>query len=566
MAVRLKLKRSAVPGKVPTTGDLELGELALNINDGKLFTKKSTGGVDTIVDLSDGNRVRSVAGKTGDVILTPADVPGTHYYHGFVFPYEVSLSYNKTTREVTLTPTNTSFDIWVGGVKYTTTGIVVSTPHPNSTGSYYLYCSTAGTLEWSSTPWEMKTVSPICYVYYDTVPADGFALFELHTYKRNLEWHESQHFAIGTFVRSGLGVSGYTLNSDGNSAVSYQVSSGIIVDEDIEFSINTLVDGGPYTVVCRVGAENYTWSSTNTVPYLFGTNWIQYNQLLNGSWQMTEAGSSNRWVNYFLYAAPALDNEKRLFLIPGQNLHTSLSSAQAESNSGLNLSGMDLPELVCVWKFTYNTNNGFSATGRVRLVEVSRITNTKGALSVSLSTTVHNLLTGRDALDAHPASAISSVPSGSIIATDVQSAINELDVEKAAVSHNHTGVYQPIDSTYSLTRSLVLTTEWASTSINGAVIDTGTYAVQVYANDISNGGSNSNEYYSGIMSWYAGDTNGTETDEIVLHRAGASADGTIYLRTRRTESSDARDLILEIRSNIPTISSNNYVFKFRKLI
>lgn len=43
MANTVKLKRSAVAGKVPTTTDLELGELALNTYDGKLYTKKDNG-------------------------------------------------------------------------------------------------------------------------------------------------------------------------------------------------------------------------------------------------------------------------------------------------------------------------------------------------------------------------------------------------------------------------------------------------------------------------------------------------------------------------------------------
>jgi len=39
----IKQKRSSVAGKVPTTGLLELGELAVNTFDGKLFLKKSDG-------------------------------------------------------------------------------------------------------------------------------------------------------------------------------------------------------------------------------------------------------------------------------------------------------------------------------------------------------------------------------------------------------------------------------------------------------------------------------------------------------------------------------------------
>lgn len=43
MASLVKLKRSAVAGKTPLTSDLELGELAVNTFDGKLFTKKDNG-------------------------------------------------------------------------------------------------------------------------------------------------------------------------------------------------------------------------------------------------------------------------------------------------------------------------------------------------------------------------------------------------------------------------------------------------------------------------------------------------------------------------------------------
>ena len=37
------LRRSAIAGKIPTTSSLQLGELALNTNDGKAFMKKDDG-------------------------------------------------------------------------------------------------------------------------------------------------------------------------------------------------------------------------------------------------------------------------------------------------------------------------------------------------------------------------------------------------------------------------------------------------------------------------------------------------------------------------------------------
>ena len=51
MANKIQIKRSAVPGRVPTTGSLELGELALNTYDGKLYVKIDRSGTQSIVEL-----------------------------------------------------------------------------------------------------------------------------------------------------------------------------------------------------------------------------------------------------------------------------------------------------------------------------------------------------------------------------------------------------------------------------------------------------------------------------------------------------------------------------------
>lgn len=43
MANKIQVKRSAVPDKVPTTSDLDLGEIAINTYDGKMYIKKDSG-------------------------------------------------------------------------------------------------------------------------------------------------------------------------------------------------------------------------------------------------------------------------------------------------------------------------------------------------------------------------------------------------------------------------------------------------------------------------------------------------------------------------------------------
>ena len=65
MATPIRIKRSAVAGKKPTDGQLQLGELAVNFYDGKIFLKQDTGGVGVstrIVEVGAGTT--TFAGKT----------------------------------------------------------------------------------------------------------------------------------------------------------------------------------------------------------------------------------------------------------------------------------------------------------------------------------------------------------------------------------------------------------------------------------------------------------------------------------------------------------------------
>ena len=52
MSTLIKLRRSAVPGRAPTTAQLELGELAINTADGKIYIKQDVSGVESIVEFS----------------------------------------------------------------------------------------------------------------------------------------------------------------------------------------------------------------------------------------------------------------------------------------------------------------------------------------------------------------------------------------------------------------------------------------------------------------------------------------------------------------------------------
>jgi len=63
MASTVQLKRSALSGKVPDTGSLALGEVAINTYDGKIYFKKS-GSVESIEGIVTTNSV-----TTGSITL-----------------------------------------------------------------------------------------------------------------------------------------------------------------------------------------------------------------------------------------------------------------------------------------------------------------------------------------------------------------------------------------------------------------------------------------------------------------------------------------------------------------
>jgi hypothetical protein len=115
-----------------------------------------------------------------------------------------------------------------------------------------------------------------------------------------------------------------------------------------------------------------------------------------------------------------------------------------------------------------------------------------------------------------------------------------------------------------ITKNLTITSDWQDVGISGTDLESGSYFVQMFANDFGAGGDNINQYYTGTMSWFSGSTTEPEielpNDEIVLHRAGGGGDAGMYLRTMRSNL-----LKLQVYSNYANAGAANYVFKFKKI-
>ena len=352
--------------------------------------------------------------QDGSILKSDLGV-GVHLLHGFPTPYAVTLTYTPATRTVTLTPIGASFDVWLQGVRHTQTG-AQSVQHGAGTGNWYVVFGPDGGLSASQTPWKIddSAATPVCYVYYNADLSDGLPLFELHSAGRNLAWHTSQHFAIGTYRKSGLELFGYALSRDAAADLSWGLSAGEIVDEDIAYTVAQLNDDGPYVVLRRQGATAWTWT-LEPRPYLTGAIYAAANQSVNGVWQMTEL-ASGQFVNYWICATPAASeapgapNPKRVLVIPGQAIHNDLSAAQSASIAEMSWGELAIPEIVPLWRVTLEARNNYVSVGRVKIAAIERLLGTRASISGDFAAAgTHNALSGRDAADAHPAGAISGL-------------------------------------------------------------------------------------------------------------------------------------------------------------
>lgn len=128
---------------------------------------------------------------------------------------------------------------------------------------------------------------------------------------------------------------------------------------------------------------------------------------------------------------------------------------------------------------------------------------------------------------------------------------------------NDSGFVTDLSNLITIEKNLTITQKWMDTGIQGNSLQDGTYIVQVTINSSDNGMWNI--FSSGVMSWYSGNTNDSQEDEIILHRVGHAYGNVIYLRTIQL-SGDTSGMKLQISSSKDFTKEAKVTFKFKKII
>ena len=372
---------------------------ALTVGEQTLVGRVTGGNVAAIAIDSDIAATSSSHDTIPSALAVKTVTDGKENYHG-VQSYG-TLSFNNSTHVVQLAAGTNTY--WYQGVKYTTANAITCDLDDYVTLTantlYFVYFDDAtGTLKASDTVWDLKTKVPVATVFWNG--SAGSVCREYHNHTRDLDWHTNAHLTIGARYYSGLDKTAPTTAAD----ATLTITAGAIYDEDL---VSTIAQQTTSRIWYQVSSGVYTFVDSS-LPYAGSSGdpkWLDTDDYT------LKSVDNNDHVCMWVYATPDID--RPIHIIPTQASVAPSLLATARAEAPPSLAGLNLaPEMKLIWKFIYKGDGEFQEAVDYRNASVLPAGGTA-------STT---------------ASSVSFVPSGNIAATTVQTAIEELDSEKAAVA------------------------------------------------------------------------------------------------------------------------------------
>jgi hypothetical protein len=416
--------------------------------DGKTYGRNK-GKWTEVTESTGGGAVDSVNGETGVVVLDAADVGAesagavstheTTYDHdliatalqeeadpflmslgddmldfsGMVDPDNLTVSYDSSTRKITVTHSSGTIEYYFRNQKKTLSSPWVSSAHDDTNGMWFLYSTDGTNFAWSTTPWVFHHTM-IAYVNYGAT--DKWAQRENHGL---MPWqnHTQEHDLDGTYRKSGGGLTAgtYALQSDADADITMGFDEALVKDEDLSTTIPAWTQG-TYTTIRLSGSAVATFDTTATLPYRVTGTYPNYNSVTGVTWGETEMANGD-YFNVYQILLPATsdtDSQKyRVLLLQPQAKFSTKAGAEAEDFRSLNLGNLTnlSPEFVAYVRLTFRLSASYVSTGKARIESISYLTGSRQSqVAVNgFTPTDHSSLTGRSELDQHPIGAITDL-------------------------------------------------------------------------------------------------------------------------------------------------------------
>jgi hypothetical protein len=321
---------------------------------------------------------------------------------GFVDRSSSTLTFNSTTRTLTITPISACY-IYARGRKVEITG-PLSYQVPNASTGNWIYVDLTDpanpVLASESTPNFSVGRVYVSYVHWDSINSRAiFAADERHTAARDTTWHASHHRDVGLVWRSG-GIASYTLNDAATTTFTLADTTIVIADEDIEHTIAHSATPSGYFQQWLNGAMSYI-----PVLYYSGTSWVQttatsspfiqatgstakYNFISGGSGSLADA-TEGSYISYWIVATNDMLNPIKSIM--GRVQHSSVEVAYGEEFTSL---GLPFEEMAPLWHVVVNTSSGYANVYKITIAGVRVCLSNKSRSDLGFTPVNHSGLMG----------------------------------------------------------------------------------------------------------------------------------------------------------------------------
>jgi hypothetical protein len=325
---------------------------------------------------------------------------------GFATRAESTTSFNDSTpdRTFTIAPVGASFEFYVKGVKFVKSS-AETLQIPNLSGNHFIYYNASGVL--NSTQVADASLfqdnALLAIVYWNTENnTHSYFAEERHGLQMDGATHSYLHTVLGAQYLSGLALQNFVIDGNGSlpTHAQFTADEGTIRDEDLVLTIPAQTQ---IPVLYRQGtlwrkkqADAYPMIYSGTAGYTGANGRLAYNQLVAGSWQLTEV-NNNDFVLVHVFATN--DKETPVIAIQGISEYGNITAARlAASTEITSLSGLPFAEFVALGSVVVQSSNSFTNTPKasIRSINGGSYVDFRGTqlyTSAGVATS-HNLLSG----------------------------------------------------------------------------------------------------------------------------------------------------------------------------
>lgn len=333
-------------------------------------------GIDTVTK-TNGVTINLNSGYVRDLV----GITATSEPMGHAVRTDSVVSFDEVSRQFSIAPASTSYDVWCKGVNYTKTTTLTVTI-PDTTGLYYIYFDTSGNLQYRLSYFDWENDVPTAYIYWNAT-TDTAPYFADERHGVTLDWatHEYLHRTRGAVIANGFSISNYTITGDGSLDAHAQVdlSGGTFFDEDLEVQIthsntptaNTWeqdLQGPARLPVLYLSGTEWVRDAPTDFPIKQGTARIQYNLYDTGTatWSTIDL-DANKYAVSFVIATNNLTYP--VLVILGQGEYNNIGDAEAVDFSDLSLPDFPSVEFRPLYKLIWQAG-AYTNTPKARLRNV----------------------------------------------------------------------------------------------------------------------------------------------------------------------------------------------------